>query len=66
MGIITPAHNIDRFNAIKEKRVREATDDFYRLCQKSDYIRVDRIARILSGTMKVLRDLEGHHQPDQA
>jgi UDPglucose--hexose-1-phosphate uridylyltransferase len=67
MGIITPLPSqiIDRFNAIKEKSgVREATDDFYRLCQKSDYIRVDRIAKNLEwdyesdyGTLKVTINL---------
>jgi UDPglucose--hexose-1-phosphate uridylyltransferase len=67
MGIITPPPSqiIDRFNTIKKKSgVEEATDNFYRLCQKSDYIRVDRIAKNLEwdyesdyGTLKVTINL---------
>lgn len=67
MGIITPLPSqvIDRFTSIKEKNgVQEATDDFYKLCQKSDYIRVDRIAKNLEwdyessyGTLKVTVNL---------
>lgn len=48
MGIITPLPSqvMDRFNKIKNRQgIEQATDDFYRLCQKSDYIRVDRIAK---------------------
>ena len=48
MGVITPLPSqvIDRFNKIKETQgIKQATDYFYDLCQKSDYIRVDRIAK---------------------
>lgn len=48
MGVITPLPSqiIRRFNEIKEKEgIKQATDYFYRLCQKSDYIRVNRIAK---------------------
>jgi len=48
MGIITPwpSQVIDRFNKIKESQgIKEATDYFYNLCQKSDYIRVNRIIK---------------------
>lgn len=48
MGLITPLPSqvIHRFNRIKESQgIKEATDDFYKLCQKSDYIRVNRIAK---------------------
>ena len=48
MGVITPLPSqvIDRFNKIKETQgIKQATDYFYDLCQKSDYIRVNRIAK---------------------
>ena len=48
MGLITPMPSqvIDRFNSIKETHgIKSATDDFYRLCRKCDYIRVNRIAK---------------------
>lgn len=48
MGIITPKPSqvFEKFrNVKKEKGIKAATDDFYNLCQKSDYIRVDRIAK---------------------
>jgi len=48
MGLLMPKPSeiIQRFNRIKEEKgIKAATDDFYNLCQKSDYIRVSRIAR---------------------
>ncbi|HZJ83028.1 MAG TPA: UDP-glucose--hexose-1-phosphate uridylyltransferase [Clostridia bacterium] len=48
MGIITPLPSqlIDRFNEIKETQgVQIATEDFYNTCKRSDYIRMDRIAK---------------------
>ncbi|MGI6538530.1 MAG: UDP-glucose--hexose-1-phosphate uridylyltransferase [Caldicoprobacterales bacterium] len=46
MGLLLskPSEIIKRFNNIKkEKGITAATDDFYQLCQKSNYIRMDRI-----------------------
>jgi UDPglucose--hexose-1-phosphate uridylyltransferase len=50
MGVLMPRPSevIERFNNIRKKHgIKEATNDFYALCQNSDYIRVSRIARNL-------------------
>lgn len=48
MGVLTPKPSeiIERFNKIEKKEgIEAATNYFYTLCQKSDYIRVSRIAK---------------------
>lgn len=48
MGILMPKPSelIERFDRIKKREgIEAATEDFYTLCQKSDYIRVSRIAK---------------------
>lgn len=48
MGVLMPRPSevIRRFNKTKEKKgIKAATDDFYTLCKKSDYIRTSRIAK---------------------
>ena len=41
-----PSEVIERFNEKKKSEgIKAATDDFYTLCQKSDYIRTSRIAK---------------------
>ncbi|NLX70120.1 MAG: UDP-glucose--hexose-1-phosphate uridylyltransferase [Clostridiales bacterium] len=48
MGLLMPRPSeiISRFETLKnEKGIKTATQYFYNLCRKSDYIRVDRIAR---------------------
>jgi UDPglucose--hexose-1-phosphate uridylyltransferase len=48
MGLLMPKPSeiTKRFHSIKQQKgIQAATDDFYNLCQKSDYIRVNRIAR---------------------
>lgn len=53
MGILTPKPSeiIDKFNSIKaEKDIKAATDYFYDLCIKSNYIRMSRIAKNIKWT----------------
>ncbi|HHU79603.1 MAG TPA: UDP-glucose--hexose-1-phosphate uridylyltransferase [Clostridiales bacterium] len=55
MGVFLPRPSDirKRFYGIwKEKGIRAATDDFYHLCQKSDYIRMERIAKNLSWSVE--------------
>ena len=47
MGVLTPPPSVveDKFNELKEKSSKDATDWFYSFCQDTNYIRRDRIAR---------------------
>lgn len=55
MGFLMPKPSavIQRFHSLKEQfGIEYAANDFYSLCQKSDYIRVNRIARNQKWTYK--------------
>lgn len=47
MGCITPPPSgvIKKFNELYSRSPKEATDGYYRFCQETNYIRLDRIAR---------------------